>query len=219
MQQSDSEADNEAPPEAGHRGGAFFGVPKRTTSRQPTSKPNAIKYHEYPRAPQHAAFYTDGDVRREVFNAENGPEKMRTLAQAEKDMFSYRDITHAFQSCMASASLLPDPTDREKASENCAEMFKHLPAAADAWQAELQNLHDQIDEKYKIPTTRSAAGMIVEECSMPAQSAAHEQAVDVLSATPGAAERYREACAALKDALMKVDIAVEQNRKGTYVRR
>ena len=109
---------------------------------------------------------------------------------------------------------LPDPTDREKASENCAEMFKHLPAAADAWQAEMQSLHDQIDEKYKIPTTRSTAGMIVEECSMPV----HEQAVERLG-HPGAAERYREACAALKDALMKVDIAVEQTRKGTYVRR
>merc|ERR1719163_2647523 len=90
-----------------------------------------------------------------------------------------------------------------------------LPAAAEAFRAEMQRLHDNVDDRYKIPTTRSTVGSLVEECSQAAESGM----VDVFSAAPGAGERYREACADLKDALKKVDIAVQQNREGTYVPR
>ena len=98
--------------------------------------------------------------------------------------------------------------------EHCNELKKMFPTAAD-FQAEMQRHQDDVDERYKIPTTRSKVGRLVDECSISAESGL----VDAFSAAPGAGARYREACADLKDALKKVDIAVQQNREGTYVPR
>ena len=91
-----------------------------------------------------------------------------------------------------------------------------LPTAAEAFRgAGMQRFHEDLDDRYKAATTRSAVGSLVEECS----KATEGGMLDGFSATPGAGERYREACAELKDALKKVDIAVQQKREGTYVPR
>lgn len=190
----------------GHRGGAFFSEAKRTT----TSKPKPIAAYQIPRE-----IYTDAEVRREVFDEQNGPEKMRSLAQAEKDLLTFRDREHVMEACLTGGRMHPDGLSDLEIREKCRQMKEMLPTAAEAFQAEMQRFHDDVDDRYKIPTTRSTVGNLVEECSKTADSGM----VDAFSAAPGAGERYRNACAELKDALKKVDIAVQQNWEGTYVPR
>jgi hypothetical protein len=184
-------------PAAGHRGVAFFGTIKRTSSRP-------IAAVQTPRP-----IYTDADVRRRVFDEENGPERMRALAQTEKDLLAFRDREHAMEACLTAGRLAPEPMDDSALRQKCAELRDMLPAAAEAYDAEMRRFHEEVDERYQVPTTRAAVGWLVEECTLAADSGL----VDAFSAAPGAGERYRKACAELKDALEKVDVAVQQNRE------
>merc|ERR1711977_91456 len=215
-------------PAPGHRGGAYFSDAKRTSSKPIAERTNwHFAANQEPiytcnddrsqvfhwQIDTNQKIYTDDDVRRQVFDEENGPEKMRTLAQAEKDLWSFRDRDHVMEACLAGGRLHPEGLSDKEIREKCNEMKEMLPVAAEAFQAAMQSFHDDVDERYKIPTTRSTVESLVEECSKNAEMA------DAFSAAPGAGARYRDACADLKEALKKVDIAVQQNREGKYVAR
>lgn len=181
------------------------------TCRARTLRPIAADYKP-------PIIYNDDDVRREVFDEENGPDKMRNLAQAEKDVWAFRDRDHLMERSgrwiKQKARLAPSPVEEER--EMMEQLNERVPTGTAAdFQAELQRHQDDVDDKYKIPTTRSKVGRLAVDCSSNVESGF----VDAFSAAPGAGERYREACADLKDALKKVDIAVQQNREGTYVPR
>ena len=63
---------------------------------------------------------------------------MRTLAQAEKDLLTYKDRGHAMKACLAVGRLAPDGLDDRAIKEKCTQMKEMLPAAAEAFQAMLR---------------------------------------------------------------------------------